>query len=272
MRDLVMRQGMIADGGSPDEVKRIERAKLEALLGVCETVGCRRQALLAHFGEKLAEPCGNCDLCLDPAESFDGTVAAQKALSAMLRTGQRFGVGHLVDLLLGNATEKIERQGHDKLPTFGVGKELDRKAWSSVYRQLVVLGLVEVAHDMYGALHVTDAARPVLRGERQILLRRDNAAKVKQALRKELRAEKREQALGLDEASSKRFEALRAERMRLAKAQGVPPYVIFHDTTLLALAARAPLTMDDLAEIPGMGESKRQRYGEAMLAVLAEGG
>jgi ATP-dependent DNA helicase RecQ len=263
---------MIADGEAPAEVKRVERAKLEALLGVCETVGCRRQALLAHFGETLAEPCGNCDLCLDPAESFDGTVAAQKALSAALRTGQRFGVGHLIDVLLGVENEKIQRQGHDQLPTFGVGKELDRKAWGSVFRQLVVLGLVDVAHDAFGALRVTEAARPVLRGERQIRLRRDSATKVKQALRKEVRAENRDRTLGLDEAASRRFEALRAERLRLAREQGVPPYVIFHDSTLLALATRRPQALADLVDIPGMGEMKRDRYGATMLAALASTG
>ncbi len=272
MQDLVLRQRMIADGEAPAEVKRVERAKLEALLGVCETVGCRRQALLAHFGETLAEPCGNCDLCLDPAESFDGTVAAQKALSAALRTGQRFGVGHLIDVLLGVENEKIQRQGHDQLPTFGVGKELDRKAWGSVFRQLVVLGLVDVAHDAFGALRVTEAARPVLRGERQIRLRRDSATKVKQALRKEVRAENRDRTLGLDEAASRRFEALRAERLRLAREQGVPPYVIFHDSTLLALATRRPQALADLVDIPGMGEMKRDRYGATMLAALASTG
>jgi ATP-dependent DNA helicase RecQ len=267
MSDLLMRQRMIDEGEAPADVKRVERAKLEALLGICETVGCRRQGLLSHFGETLAAPCGNCDGCLDPAESFDGTVAAQKALSAVLRTGQRYGVGHLVDVLLGVVNEKIERQGHDKLPTFGVGKELDRKAWGSVYRQLVVLGVIAVAHDAYGALRATEAARPILRGEKPVRLRRDNAAKVKQALKSVVAGAPRTAAL--DAAATRRFDALRAERSRLAREQGVPPYVIFHDTTLLALAARRPRTMSDLAEIPGMGEKKIERYGALFLAALA---
>jgi len=269
MQDLLLRQRMIDDGEAPADVKRVERAKLDALLGICETVGCRRQALLSHFGETLAEPCGNCDGCLDPAESFDGTVAAQKALSAVVRTGQRYGVGHLIDVLLGVQNEKTERQGHDSLPTFGVGKELDRKGWSSVYRQLVVLGVIEVAHDAYGALRATEAARPILRGERQVRLRRDNSAKVKQALKNLVRGQKDSQVGALDSAASRRFEALRAERSRLAREQGVPPYVIFHDSTLLALASRQPRTLSDLAEIPGMGERKLERYGAAFLAVLA---
>ena len=270
MQDLLLRQKMIDDGEAPADVKRVERAKLEALLGICETVGCRRQALLSHFGETLAEPCGNCDGCLDPAESFDGTVAAQKALSAVLRTGQRYGVGHLIDVLLGVRNEKIERQGHDSLQTFGVGKELDRKSWGSVYRQLVVLGVIAVDHEGYGALRVTEAARPILRGERHVRLRRDNSAKVKQALKTLVRSQKDSVVGALDAAASRRFEALRAERSRLAREQGVPPYVIFHDSTLLALASRRPRSLTDLAEIPGMGEKKLERYGAAFLAVIAQ--
>jgi ATP-dependent DNA helicase RecQ len=269
MQDLVLRRRMIEDGDAPAEVKRVERAKLEALLGVCETAGCRRQALLSHFGETLAEPCGNCDGCLDPAESWDGTVAAQKALSAILRTGQRFGVAHLVDVLLGVKNEKIERLGHDTLPTFGVGKELDKKEWSSVFRQLVVLGVAEVAHDSYGALRATEAARAILRGERRVKFRRDKAASVKRALKSLAKANAPGDAGALDEATARIFEALRLERGRLAREQGVPPYIIFHDTTLLAIARRRPRNLTDLADVPGMGQNKIQRYGAAFLSVIA---
>jgi ATP-dependent DNA helicase RecQ len=270
MQDLVQRRRMIDDGEAPEDVKRVEHAKLEALLSVCETAGCRRQALLSHFGETLAEPCGNCDGCLEPVESWDGTVAAQKALSAVLRTGQRYGVGHLIDVLLGVSNDKTQRQGHDTLPTFGVGKELDRKEWSSVYRQLVVLGVIAVAHDSYGALRATEAARPILRGERTIRLRRDKSASVKRALKNLVKSQKADIAGALNAEAASMFDALRAERGRLAREQGVPPYVIFHDTTLLALATRRPRTMDELADIPGMGEKKIERYGAAFLSVLNE--
>jgi ATP-dependent DNA helicase RecQ len=227
--------------------------------------------LLSHFGETLATPCGNCDGCLEPAESWDGTVAAQKALSAILRTGQRFGVGHLVDVLLGVVTERTERLGHVALPTFGVGKELDRKGWSSVYRQLVVLGVIAVEHEAHGALRATEAARPILRGERPVRLRRDKAASVKRAL-KSLVKPRTQARDDLGEGASRLFEALRAERGRLAREQGVPPYIIFHDSTLAALASRRPRTLADLADIPGMGQKKMERYGAAFLAVLAAEG
>jgi len=266
MQDLVLRRRMIEEGEAPDEVKRVERAKLDALLGVCETTGCRRRALLSHFGETLEAPCGNCDGCLDPAQSWDGTEAAQKALSAALRTGQRFGVGHLVDLLQGVESEKIQRLGHDRLPTFGVGKDLDRKAWSSVFRQLVALGVLEVAHDAYGALRLTPAARPILRGERQVALRRDQPSTAKRKSRRLVDTPPGAEAAA---GSAVLFQALRAERSRLAREQGVPPYIIFHDSTLMALASRRPRNLADLADVPGMGQRKIERYGANLLALIA---
>ena len=269
MQDLVLRRQMIDDGEAPQDVKRVEHSKLEALLGVCETAACRRQALLSHFGETLAEPCGNCDGCLDPVETFDGTVAAQKAISAAVRTGQRYGVGHLIDVLLGVKNEKTERQGHDSLPTFGIGKDFDRKEWSSIFRQLVVLGVMEVAHDAYGALRATEAARPILRGERAVRLRRDKSSATKRALKAAVKSRTTDWASSLEPATARIFEALRSERGRLAREQGVPPYVIFHDSTLIALASRRPRTMSDLTDIPGMGLKKIERYGAAVLAVMA---
>ncbi len=268
MQDLTLRRKMIDDGDAPAEVKRVEHAKLEALLGVCETASCRRQAILAHFGETLPEPCGNCDSCLDPVETWDGTVAARKALSAILRTGQRFGAGHLIDVLLGADNEKIRRFGHEALPTFGVGKDLGRKEWSSVFRQLIAQGLVVVAHDSFGALQMTEAARPVLRGEIPVRLRRDRQEAVTRELRRTAPAADNRGG-ALDPSATRVFEALRAERARLAREQGVPPYIIFHDTTLLALVTRRPRGLAELAEIPGMGERKIERYGAAFLAVLA---
>ncbi|MDB5397470.1 MAG: recQ [Rhodospirillales bacterium] len=271
MQDLVLRRRMIDDGEAPEDVKRVEQSKLEALLGICETAGCRRQALLSHFGETLAEPCGNCDGCLDPVETFDGTVAAQKAISAAVRTGQRYGVGHLIDVLLGVSNEKTVRQGHDSLPTFGIGKDFDRKEWSSIFRQLVVLGLMEVAHDSYGALRATEAARPILRGEKPVRLRRDKSSSLKRALKTAVKARAVDFASTLAPETARIFEALRAERSKLAKEQSVPPYVIFHDSTLIALASRKPRTLDDFTDIPGMGQKKIERYGAAVLAVLAAG-
>ena len=264
MQDLVLRRRMIDEGEAPTEVKRVERAKLDALLGVCETAGCRRQALLSHFGETLAAACGNCDGCLDPAESWDGTEAAQKALSAALRTGQRFGVGHLVDVLQGVENEKTQRLGHDRLPTFGVGKDLDRKAWGSVFRQLVAFGVLEVAHDAYGALRLTETAKPILRGERKVALRRDKPPVVGRRPKSPV-----DTPPEADAGSAGLFQALRAERSRLAREQGVPSYIIFHDSTLMALASRRPRSLADLADVPGMGQKKIERYGATVLAVLA---
>jgi ATP-dependent DNA helicase RecQ len=265
MQDLVLRRRMIDEGEAPDEVKRVERAKLDALLGVCETIGCRRQALLSHFGEIFETACGNCDGCRDPAQSWDGTEAARKALSAALHTGQRFGVGHLVDLLQGVESDKIQRLGHDRLATFGVGKDLDRKAWSSVFRQLVALGVLEVAHDAYGALRLTEMARPILRGERQVaLMRRDRPPAAGRRSKRPV-----ETPPEMETGDAALFQALRAERSRLAREQGVPPYVIFHDSTLMALASRRPRNFADLIDVPGMGQKKIERYGATVLAVLA---
>ncbi len=262
MQDIVFRRHMIDSGASPIEIKRIERGKLDSLLGVCETASCRRQAILAHFGETMAAPCGNCDTCNAPADTWDGTTAARKALSAILRSGQRFGIGHLVDILLGTATDKITRFGHDKLPTFGVGIELDRKTWSSVFRQLIVQGAIEVDHDAYGALKITQRAQPILRGTETVSFRRDQAVTAAAIRQKKERAAVPESATAL-------FDALRAERAKLAKDQKIPAYVIFHDTTLIAIAAARPTSLAALAEIPGMGSTKLDRYGAIVLATVA---
>jgi ATP-dependent DNA helicase RecQ len=266
LQDVVFRRGMIDASGAPEDVKRVERTKLDALLGVCETAACRRQAILAHFGETLGSPCGNCDTCLQAPEIFDATIACRKALSAILRTGQRFGAGHLTDLLLGVATEKITRFGHDQLPTFGVGKELDRKAWGSVFRQLIVRGAVAVDHDSYGALRMTAAAEPILRGTEPVSLRRDRSTTASSTLIK-----KKTERIALGSGAETLFEILRAERARLAREQNVPAYVIFHDTTLAAIATARPGSLTALAEIPGMGRTKLDRYGAAVLAAVNSG-
>lgn len=264
LHDVTLRGRMIDQGDAPDEVKRVERSKLDALLGVCETAACRRRAILAHFGETPPVACGHCDNCATAVETWDGTVAARKALSAMLRTGQRFGVGHLTDVLLGVATEKIVRFGHDKLPTFGVGTELDRKAWASVFRQLVVGGIVAVDHAAFGALCTTPLSGPILRGTETLRFRRDRPNPKSTALKTTDRA-------ALDPATETIFEALRARRKHLALEQGVPAYVIFHDSTLVALARSRPRSRAELEAIPGMGRSKIERYGDEVLAALAQG-
>ncbi len=265
MGDLTLRRRMIDEGASPDGVKQVERAKLDALLGVCETVACRRQALLAHFGETHDGSCGNCDSCLSPSELWDGTEAARKALSAIYRTGQRFGAGHVIDVLRGTKTEKVERFGHDALPTFGVGGDIDRKGWQSVVRQLAARGLVSVDHADHGVLKIEEAARSVLRGETTVAFRRDLAP----ARRRKRETESADEISASPEDEAL-FQALRAERLRLAREQGVPPYVIFHDTSLREMARRRPSSVDDLTDIPGVGTAKISRYGEAFLAVIGE--
>jgi ATP-dependent DNA helicase RecQ len=260
--DVVQRRRMVEQSGAPDDVKRIEKQKLEALIGICETASCRRVAILAHFGESSG-PCGNCDNCLTPAQTWDATTATRKALSAMLRTGQRFGRGHLVDVLLGNRTERVEKFGHDKLPTFGVGTELDRKGWDSVFRQLIVRGIVAVNHEQFGALQATDLTGPILKGQEPVFLKQDVTST---AARNVMR--KKDERLALSDAATPLFTLLRAERAKLAKEQAVPAYVIFHDTTLAAIAAARPQTLAELEKIPGMGKSKMDRYGAIVLATV----
>jgi ATP-dependent DNA helicase RecQ len=265
LADVVQRRRMIDEGAAPDEVKRIERAKLDALLGVCETAACRRQALLAHFGEVHPGHCGNCDTCLSPVETWDATVAAQKVLSAIHRTGRRYGAAHIVDVLRGSDTEKVRAAGHEKLPTFGVGSDLDPRVWRSVIRQLAAAGIVAVDHEAYGALTFGDGARAILRGERHIEMRHDRAARTVAARI----ARARHAADELPEADRGLFEALRAERLRLSREQGVPPYVVFHDSTLREMARRRPRGLDRMAEVPGVGAAKLARYGAAFLQVIA---
>lgn len=264
MADVVQRRRMIDEGNAPDEVKRLEHSKLNALLGVCETAECRRKAILAHFGEHYEGGCGNCDTCRSPVESWDGTEAAIKAMAAIYRTGQRFGAAHVIDVLLGKPTEKVERFGHDKQPVFGQGQDLDSKTWQSVLRQLTATGLVVVDHAAHGALTLGEGARAVFRRERTVTLRKDRpkkAAEVRQRLTN---------AVQLAEPAMTIFNALRDERLRIAKQQGVPPYVIFHDTTLRAMALARPRHLHDILNLPGVGQAKLDRYGEAFLSVLTD--
>ncbi|TBR08995.1 MAG: DNA helicase RecQ, partial [Lysobacter sp.] len=263
--DVVSLRQMIEQGDASGERKQLELRKLDALLGYCESTGCRRQALLRWFGEEREDLCGNCDNCLDPPQSWDGTDAARKALSCIFRTGQRFGVGHLVDVLRGTRTDKVLQFRHESLSTFGIGADLDDRQWRSVFRQLVAGGLVEVDVEHYGALRLGEASRPVLRGEAQLRLRSEPKAVSRG--RRERRASEAE-ALDLDAAGLARFQSLRDWRAQTAREQNVPAYVIFHDATLRAIAEADPADLDDLARIPGIGATKLSRYGEAVLQQL----
>jgi ATP-dependent DNA helicase RecQ len=252
----------IADSNAPEARKFVEQRKLDALLRFCETPECRRMALLGYFGEE-SQPCGNCDLCLSPQATWDATVPAQKLLSAVLRTGQRFGITHLIDVLRGNATEKVVNYGHDNLPTFGVGKDLSLHDWRSISGQLVSLGYLTVEGDGFNVLSVSDTARPILKGQQPLMLR-------KPAERGRGRKRNLGAPAGAQDLDQNLWEALRARRRALATEQNVPPYVIFHDATLAEIARRKPRSLSAFLEISGIGERKLARYGQDFLKVIAE--
>ena len=270
--DLATLIKMIEDSEAGEDRKRLERRKLDALLGYAETVRCRRQVLLAGFGETYPQPCGNCDNCLEPPQTWDGTEAAQKALSCVYRTGQRFGVGYVIDVLRGSANERITQSGHNHLSTFGIGADMDVNTWRSVFRQLVAAGLLDVDMQGYGALHLTDAARPILRGETRIQLRRDlRTTRKRTSVRGDSRSDSRgSRDIDLSPAAQPRFEALRELRMQLAREQNVPAYMIFSNATLRDIAEEDPNEMDELATISGVGAAKLERYGEAVLAAIRQ--
>jgi ATP-dependent DNA helicase RecQ len=261
LADVVGTRQLLAASDAPEERRRVEQAKFSALLGLAESTGCRRQALLGYFGEQLPAPCGNCDNCLDPPVTFDATEAAQLALSCVYRTGQRFGVAYLIEVLRGGDDPRIASLGHDRLALFGRGQERSAAQWRSLFRQLAARGLVSVEIDGHGGLRLTEAARPVLRGEQRLFLREESTAR-------ERRRRKGSAAPLLASAEQALFEALRAERRRLADAHGVPAYVIFHDATLAQMAAERPRTLAELVQINGVGAAKLERYGEAFLAVV----
>ncbi len=258
--DVVQQRRMVNESEAGDDFKRLALARLDALVGLVETTDCRRQHLLAYFGE-AAQPCGNCDNCLDPPRTWDGADAARKALSCAYRSGQRYGAGHLIDVLRGEDSDKMRERGHHQLSTYGIGADLDEKTWKAVFRQLVARGLLAVDHDQFGALVLTDLARPLLRGEAEFTLRQPSTKKRLKAGRGQSFASGAEAAL---------FERLRAWRAEVAKSREVPAYVIFHDATLRDIAARAPQSLAELAGISGVGDRKLEAYGEALLAVLAE--
>ncbi len=266
LQSVVTLRHMVRSSGAVDERKRVDGQKLESMLGLCEITSCRRQALLTYFGEELPEPCGNCDNCLEPAETWDGTIAAQKAMSAVYRSGQRFGVNYLVDLLRGRSNARSAQNGHERMSVFGIGSDLQPREWRSVFRQLIARGMLDVDMEGHGSLRLTGKARPVLRGEENLALRRDN---VSRRAGKPKRS-KREEKFDLSDGQQKLWEALKTKRRELAQDQGVPPYVIFHDATLLEMIRHTPRTADELLRIDGIGSLKLERYGEKFLGVLAE--
>ncbi|MDP9573184.1 UNVERIFIED_ORG: ATP-dependent DNA helicase RecQ [Agrobacterium larrymoorei] len=266
MADVIQRGRMIDEGNSSPEIKRVERAKLNALLGICETAGCRRQAILKHFGEAHGGNCGNCDTCLKPVETWDGTDAAIKAMAAIYRTGERFGTGHLVDVLLGTENDKTTRFGHVDMPVFGAGKDLPAKTWQSVYRQLLAAGLISVDHGAYGALKLEPESRAVFKKEREVRFRKDRPTTGKAS--RSSSASSANAKSGLEGADLELFQALRAVRMDISKDLGVPPYVVFPDTTLVALATERPSDEDQMLDISGVGPSKLERFGDAFLEVI----
>jgi len=263
---------MIEQSESGEERKRLEHRKLDALVGYCESMRCRREVLLANFGEHYrpahSGSCGNCDNCLHPPEAWDATVVAQKALSCVYRSGQRFGAAHVIDILRGADNEKIRQFGHDQLSTYGIGADIDARSWRGVFRQLVAHGLLEVDAEGYGGLRLTAASRPVLRGEQQLLLRKLAPPRRERERSRAARASAPELELAPDDMPL--FEALRQMRAQLAREQGVPAYVIFHDSTLREIAARRPGNADELAGIGGIGAGKLARYGDVVLETVMD--
>jgi ATP-dependent DNA helicase RecQ len=264
LQDLIQLRQWIAQSEGSEAYKQVQRQKLAALIGLCELPSCRRQSLLAYFGERRAEPCGNCDNCLNPPQTTDGTVLAQKALSAVYRTGQRFGATYLIDVLLGRANERVARSGHDKLPVFGIGKETDEATWKGVFRQLTAAGQLTGDDDGYGTLLLTDAARPILRGEEKFLVRiapKETKTKAKRAGKS---------AAIVNDADRPLFEDLRNLRRDLAAKAKLPPYIVCSDVTLAELAIFRPTDEAALHGITGLGNSKISRYGAALLATIAK--
>ncbi len=268
LQDVIKLKQMLDKSQAPAQQKRIERQRLDAMLGLCEITTCRRQTLLHYFAEHLAKPCGNCDTCITPVEKWDGTDAARKALSCVYRSGQRFGVNHLIDILLGKNSAKITQFQHQQLTTFGIGTELDTNQWHSVFRQLVSRGYIYADMDSFGAFKLTDKCRPLLRGEESIELRKDNTQlSKKQNARK---SSKSKVKANVPEHGEPLWQALRALRKKLADAHGIPPFTVFHDSTLIDMITTKPGNREQLLAISGVGVSKLDKYGDQFLAVLSE--
>ena len=262
--DIVQQRRMIAESEADDAFKRISSGKLDALIGLAESAECRRKRLLGYFGE-ASEACGNCDVCLNPPRVWDGTEAAQKALSCVYRTGQRFGPAYLIDVLRGNLTERVRQSGHHEIKTWSVGADINESGWRAVFRQLVALGYLRPDTDAYGALKLTEAARGVLKGEVAVALREQG-----RETRKRVRSKDLSTRAAPESCSPELLEALRKWRLSLARELGVPAFVIFHDSTLEAIATARPRALAALRRISGIGATKLERYGEALLAICGD--
>ncbi|SRR5579883_237338 len=263
--DVVILRQMLGDSEATEQRKRVERSKLDALVGFCETTLCRRLVLLNYFGEHFQAPCQNCDNCLQPVATWDGKIAAQMALSCVYRTGQRFGIKHLIDVLLGKNTPQIERFDHDKVSTFGIGKAHSQSEWQSIFRQLITANLLTVDVDGFGSVRLTQKSAPILRGQETIAFRKDP----EKSRRKSKSSEKKEQkhrAIPNDSL----WQALKNKRLELAREQEVPPYVIFHDSSLIEIHEKKPKTLQEFAEISGVGQSKLKRYGAVFIKLMRE--
>jgi ATP-dependent DNA helicase RecQ len=263
--DIALRSRFIEESDAPDQRKRMERQKLDALLGLGETAGCRRQVLLSYFGDRC-EPCGNCDTCMEPPKLFDGTLAAQKALSCIYRTGERFGQAYIVDVLLGVENDRIAQFGHDRVSTFGIGTEYGNRTWRAILRQMIALRLIDVDLAGHGGLSIASAGRAFLHDRPTLMLR----VPPSQRARRDRVVRSAAQAAAIAVSDRELFQALRQKRLEIARAQNVPPYVIFHDRTLIELAAARPRLRDEMANVPGVGEAKLDRYGPAFLEVIAK--
>jgi len=266
LADVVQQRRLITLSDASDAFKRVSSAKLDALLGLCETAACRRVRLLSYFGEH-SEPCGICDTCIEPPQTWDATDASRKALSAIYRTGQRFGAMHLIEVLRGKAAERITRWGHDRLNVFGVGADLDEADWRNVFRQLIALGFIDVDHNAHGALKLTDASRPVLKGEQEVQMRRVIAGKKN----RKKSASHTADASGISTADSELLDRLKEWRRNEARSQGVPAYVILHDSSLTEIARARPADIDALAQVGGVGAKKLERYGAALIELTGKG-
>jgi ATP-dependent DNA helicase RecQ len=262
--DIALRNRFIEESDAPDQRKHMERQKLDALLGLAETAGCRRQALLSYFGD-TCQPCGNCDTCAEPPELFDGAIAAQKILSCIYRTGERFGQAYIISVLLGADDERITRFGHDQITTHGIGKEHDNRTWRAILRQLIAARLIEVDLAGHGGLSISETGRQFLREKPTLMLRKPQAPR---KTSRDRNANGRP-IVSLPDEDAALFQALRERRMEIARTQNLPPYVIFHDKTLIELAGARPTSRSEMAKVPGVGEAKLDRYGPAFLEVIA---
>jgi len=264
LQDVISLRQMMQDGNGSEAYKRITHQKLDAMLGLCELASCRRQAILSYFDEEMEKPCGNCDNCLNPPETWDATTDAQKALSAVYRTGQRFGVAYVTDVLLGKSDQRILQNGHDRVSTWGIGENLKQIEWRSLYRQLIAQGFLNINMEKFGALELTEKSRPLLKGEITLMARRHRKP---ESSRKERISRVKAELRSMD---AELFEAMRELRTELADQQGVPPYVIFSDASLIEMARKRPQTDETFRFISGVGEMKLQRYGEQFMDIIRQ--